>query len=124
MLVRIPATINLLVAEFLLRVGANRLQPRNPIDYIDSQREPIDFVFNRQFQRRVDIAALLVTAHVQIFVIVPLVSEPVNQPRIAVKVENDWLVRRKETVKVPVAQAMRMLAIRLQLEQIDYVDKT
>src|SRR5262249_26653985 len=119
---RITATANLQVAELLLCVRANCLKPRHAIDHIYCQREPINLVFNRQLQRRVDVAALFVPAYVQVLMVVPVVAQPVNQPGIAMKIEYNRLVHCEQTVKVTVAEAMRMLAIRLQLEEIQDVD--
>ena len=67
-------------------------------------------------------AFLLVAAHVQIGVPGPAIGQPVDQPRIAVEGEDDRAVGREEAVEVAVAQAVRMLASRLQRHQIDHVD--
>ena len=55
---------------------------------------------------------LLVAAHVQVGVIGPAVGELMNQPRVAVKIENDRLVEREQAVEIAVAKAVRMLAAR------------
>ena len=46
-----------------------RLQMRYPIDDVDRQIEAVDLVQDRQFQRRIDVAFFLVSAHVHIVVI-------------------------------------------------------
>ena len=73
-------------------------------------------------ERRGGGAFLLVAAHVEIAVAGPPVGQPVNQPRIAVEREDDRLVRREQGVEVPVREAVRMLASRLQLHQVHDVD--
>jgi len=88
--------INLQVAKLLFRMRADCLQFRHPIDYVNCQGEAIDFILDCQFHGRIDVAALFITAYVQIFVIVPVVGQPVNQPRIAVKAEDDRFVGRKQ----------------------------
>ena len=52
------------------------------------------------------------------------VSELVNQPGVAMKVENDRLIDGEQAVKVPVGQAVEVFGLRLQLEQVDDVDET
>ncbi len=83
----------------------------------------IDFVLNRQLHRRIDVAAFFVTAHVQVLVIGPVIGKPMNQPGIAVEVENDRLIDGKQAVEVAIAQTVRMIALCLQLEQIDTLMK-
>ena len=46
-----------------------------------------------------------------------------DQPGIAVKVENDRLVHREKAVEVPIEEAMRILAGGRKLEQIDPIDE-
>jgi hypothetical protein len=41
------------------------------------------------------------------------VSKPVNQPRIAMKIEDDRFVNRKQRVEIPIRQAVRMLCAAL-----------
>jgi len=95
---RIASGIDLLINKSLFRVRADGLQFRHAVNYIDGQSEPIDFVFDRQFHRRVDVAALFIAAHVQVLVICPAVREPVNQPWVAMEVENDWFIRSEQTI--------------------------
>src|SRR5208337_221686 len=73
--------------------------------------------------RSIYVALLLVAPHVQISVLAA-VCQAVNQPAIAVEVEDDWLVNREQRIEVPVRQPMRMFRVRFQLEQIYYVDET
>ena len=73
------------------------------IYYIDRQTKTINLVIDRQFQRCVDITLLLVTAHMQIFVIGSAIGETVNQPRITVEVENDWLISGEQRIKIAIA---------------------
>ena len=96
------------VSKLLLGMRANRLQFRHAIDDVDRQRVAIYFVVDCQFHRRVDVAAFPVTANVKVPVISSVVSEPVNQPRIAVKVEDDGFVDREQTIEVAIAQTMRV----------------
>ena len=56
--------------------------------------EAVNLVANRQVERSVDVAFLLVAANVQVLVIGAPVSQPVDQPGIAVEVEDDRLVRQ------------------------------
>jgi hypothetical protein len=52
----------------------------------------------------------------------PSIGQPMDQERIPVIREDDGLVGCEEHVKLFVAQAVRVLALRLELHQIDDVD--
>ena len=84
--------LNNLIFQPFLDVRSSNVQPRDPVDYVDSQIKPVDLVFYSQLQRRIDVTVLFVSAHVQIFVVCAPVCELVNQPGIAVKVEDNGLV--------------------------------
>ena len=66
---------------------------------------------------------LLVAAHVDVVVVVELVGELVDQPRVAVEVEDHRLVEREQAVEVAVRRAVRMLAGALHPEEIDHIDE-
>src|SRR6185369_17848195 len=87
------------------------------VDHINCEGEAVRFVIDRQLHRRVDFAAFHVAPYVQVAMISPRVGEPVYQPWVAVEVEYDRLVGRKQAVEIPVTQPMWMLSIGLQLEQ-------
>src|SRR6185503_9568644 len=88
--VRVLTTSYLHVPELFLRVCTNRLEPGYTVDGIDSQSEACYFIIDGQFERRVNVAPLLIAAHVQVLVIGSVVTEPVDQPGITVEVEDDW----------------------------------
>ena len=73
------------------------------VDDVDGQVEAVDLVVDRQLQRRVDVALLLVAADVQVVVVRAAVGQPVDQPGIAVEVEDDRLVVGEQRVEVAVA---------------------
>src|SRR5271165_678757 len=108
---------DLLVAEPLLGVASNLLQRRGPVNHVHRQTKSVGLVFDRQLHRSIDVPLLLVAPHVQISVLAT-VRQPVNQPGIAVEVEDDWLVNREQRIEVPVRQPVRMFRVRFQLEQI------
>jgi len=56
---------------------------------------------------------------VHVVVVGAAVRQPVNQPRVAVEVEDHRLVDGKQRIEVAVGQSVRMLRAGLQLEQID-----
>ena len=60
-------------------------QPRHALDRVERQLEAVDIIQHAHVERSRRRALLLVSAHVQVVVVVPPVSEPVNPPRIAVK---------------------------------------
>ncbi|AFT89994.1 hypothetical protein BUPH_08224 (plasmid) [Paraburkholderia phenoliruptrix BR3459a] len=51
------------------------LQTRHAVEHIDHQIEAVDLIQYRQFERRVDVALLLVAAYVQMLVI----AEPIGE---------------------------------------------
>ena len=89
-------------------MGARRLQAGHTIDDIHGQAEAVDLVLDRQFQRRIDVAFFLVASHVQVCVVLAAIGEPVDQPGIAVEIEDDRLAGGEQAVEIPIAQAMGM----------------
>ncbi len=83
--------------------------------------EAVDVVEHAHVEGRGRRALFLVAAHVDVVVVVAPVSEPVNEPRIAVEGEDDRHADRKELVELLVGQAMRMLGLRLQGHQVHHV---
>jgi len=106
MLVSIVLTVDLHIAQNFFGVGAGHLQCGYPIDNVDGQAKTIDLVLDGQIERRVDVSSFLVPAHVQVFVIGASVGQAVDQPGIAVEVENDRFVFREQAVEVPVREAV------------------
>ena len=84
--------------------------------------EAVEVVEHRHVERRRRRAFLLVAAHVQVVVAVAAIGEAMDQPRIAVKREQDRLVRGEDGVELLVGEPVRMLARRLQRHQVDDVD--
>ena len=78
------------------------LQFRDAVNRIDGETEPVRLVVDRQLHRRIDVALLLVTPYVQIPMVGAAVGETVNQPGIAMEIEDDRLVGRKERIEVRV----------------------
>ena len=79
---RIAHALDHLIVQPVLRVRAGIAQTRHAIDHVDGEGEAVDLIVDREFQRRVDVALLLVAAHVHVVVIGAAVGELVNQPRI------------------------------------------
>src|SRR5436190_539816 len=85
---------------------------------------PMVRIPNCQLHRRVDVATLLIAAHMQIMVIGPPIGQTMDEPWVGMKVEDDRLIRREQRVELPVGEAVRMFGARQQPEEIDDVDKT
>src|SRR5208282_2972546 len=109
--------------EPFFKVGAGTLQPGNAIDDVDGKVEAIDLIYDREFQRRIDVALLFVPAHVNVVVIRPPIGELVDEPRVSVEIENDGLVFGKQRVKVRIRETVRMLRIGLKPVQVNHVDE-
>ena len=68
------------------------LEVRHAVDYVDGEVEAVYLVQDRQLQRRIDVALLLVATHMEVVVIRAPISQLVDQRRIGVEVEDDRLV--------------------------------
>src|SRR4030095_14916531 len=68
-LVGVVLAADLPVAEFLLGMRPSHLQGGDAGDDVDGQAKAVDLVLNGEIERRVDVALLLLAAHVQVVVI-------------------------------------------------------
>src|ERR1043165_5539493 len=96
----------------------------NPIDDIDGQRVAIDLIDDCQFHRGIYISSFFVATNMQVPMIGPVIGEFVNQPGIPMEVEDNGLVDCKQTVEIAIAQTVRVFPVRLQPEQVDYIDES
>src|SRR5271165_6272216 len=94
-LVSMAAACDLAVAEFLFGMRADALERRDSVNRVNGKTEPVGLVVNGQFHRRVDVAFFFVSPHMQVTVVGAAIGEAVNQPGIAVEVEDYRLVGRK-----------------------------
>src|SRR6266436_1420917 len=109
-------TRDLLVDEGLTHARAGDMETGHPVDGVDGQAEAIGLIANGEFQRRVDVALLLVAAHVNVVLALPAVGEAVDQPRVTVKVKDHGLVRSKNGLELTVRHTVRVLSMRHQPE--------
>ena len=121
MFVRVSATFDLDIPEFLFGVSASCLEPGYAVYSVDSQSEAVYLVLDRQLKRGIYVASLLITAHVHVLVIIPVVAEPMDQPGITVEIEDDRLIHGEQAVEFALARAVGMLTGRLQPVQVDHV---
>lgn len=121
---RIVGIGNDLILHLLFDVRTGDLQPGHPVDDINDQIKAINLVAHSQIQRCVDLVHFLVPAHMHVMMVRASVGQPVDQPGVAVEVEDHRFIERKEAVKIPIRQAVTMLTLWLQLEQVNDVDKT
>ena len=110
------AGVDLLITVLFLRVSADTLQFLGTVNHVDGDAKTIDLIFNRQLRRCVDVAFLLVPAHVEVVMVCATIREAANKPRVAVEVENDRLVNAEKSVEIPVGEAVRVFSAWLQLE--------
>src|SRR5579871_1655841 len=87
-LMRVVPAFDPLIQESLLRMSPNLLQFRDTIYDIHRKTEAIDVVINGQFQGSVDAALFFISAYVNVGMIRAPISQPVNQLRVAVKIEH------------------------------------
>src|SRR5271165_7139853 len=114
-------TCDLLVEQGLASARSGDAETRHAVDRIDGEAEAVGLITNGQLQRRVDVALLLVAAHVNVVLMWPMVSEPVDQPRVGVEIENHRLVGGEEGLELAIGQPVRMLGVRDQFEQIHHI---
>ena len=86
--------------------------------------EPVEVVKHHHVEWRGRRALFFIAADVQVRVIGPAISQPVNQPRIAVKSEDDRFVFREEDIEIFVVQAVRVFACGLETHEVHDVDYT
>src|ERR1700686_292704 len=90
----------------------HRVKTRNAVDDIDGEIKPINLVDNGEFQRSIDVAFLLIAAHVNVVMIPAAITELVDQRRIGMEIKNYGLVGSEKRIKVAVGKSMRMLSLR------------
>jgi len=76
------------IDQLLSYTRSDIAQRRNQINRINGQTVSIGPITYCQFKRRVDVALLLVTSHMQVVLTGSLVGQPVDEPWIRVEVEN------------------------------------
>src|ERR1700734_3054048 len=116
------AMVDELVADFLLGVCGALAKLRHAVDDIADQMETVEVVDHAHVERRGRGSLFLVTAHMNVVVAGAPIGQAMDQPRIAVKGEDDWLVDSEQGVEVAVRQAVRMLTWGLQRHHINDVD--
>src|SRR5262245_35417089 len=122
-LISIGLAFELHEAQLFLRVRAAGTKGRDSINDVHRNGEAINLIANGQIERSVDVAFFLIAADVQVLVIGAPISEPVNQPRVTVKVEDDGFVLGEQSIEVAIGQAVRMLARRGKAEKIDNINE-
>lgn len=87
------------------------------------QTIPITLVANRQLQRSIDIALLLVPSDVHVLLSGAVVGQTVDEPGVRVEVEDNGLVGCEEGRVFRVFEAMRVVTVLDQFEEVDDVDE-
>ena len=91
-----------LVLELLLQVNPFGAGLRQAVDGIHDQMETVHIVQYGHVERRGDGAFFLVAADMNVIVVGAPVSQPVDQPRISMKSEDDRLVLGEQLVEFDV----------------------
>src|SRR3954451_3642657 len=112
------------VLHLFFQVGGPVRQSRHAIDDIDDKGKAVGLIKNCQLQWRIDVALLLVTPNMQVFVVLEAIGQLVYQPWITMEVEDHWLVGSKQTVEFPFCGTVRVLARRLYLVQVNHINET
>ena len=114
---------NKLVLHHLIQVRTCIAQLRQSLEHFHNKVESVDLVLNSHVERSCDSTLLVVTANIQISV-VSVVQQLVDECRIAMESEYDRLVLSEQSIELSIGQTVRMLALRLQLEQVNNVDES
>src|SRR5262249_5846002 len=100
MLGDVPLMVDEFVVDRLFGVGCPGAQLWDAIDDIVHQMETIEIVPYTHVKRRGRGAFFLAALYVNAVMVRPLVGQPVNQPGIAMKRENDRFVLCEERVEI------------------------
>ena len=114
---------DLLIEQGLANICTSDIETRYPVNGINRQAEAVGLITDREFQRRVDVSLLFVAAHVKVVLARSTVDEAMDEPRVSMKVEHYWLIRRENGLELTVRQAVRVLGARNQFEEIHDVDE-
>ena len=109
-------------APGLLQVDALVAGLRQAVDGIHHEVEAVQIVQHRHVEGRGDGALFLVAADVDVVVVGAAVGQPVDQPRVGMEGKDDRLILGEDLVEIHVAQPVRVLGLRLQLHEVDYID--
>jgi hypothetical protein len=95
MLVDVDFVLDELVLHHLLQVGPFGSQIWHPIQHVLHQMKPVELVLHPNVECRRDCAFFLVSPNVQV-PIGSAIGQPMDQPGVAMKAEDDLLVPGEE----------------------------
>src|SRR5579872_5472502 len=87
-------------------------EPRNAPDGVKGKLVAVEIVEYHHVERRSRGPSFLVTAHMDVVVIVPPVGKPMDNPRIPMKGKYHGLVASEYFVEIPVFEPVRMFRLR------------
>ena len=102
----------------------NRFSPGIRLVHVNDEVETVDLIADGQFERGVDVAVLLVTTHVETGLGIPAVDQPVDEPWIAMEVEDHRLVGCEQAVEVRIAQTVWVFGGRCERKQFHHIHVT
>ena len=107
----------------LTYIGGGVTESWDPADSVDRQTEAVSPIADGELEGCIDVAFFTVTANVDVVLGGPAISQPVDEPRIRMKVEDYRLCRGEQLLEFTVGQTVWMLPVRDQSEQIDAIYK-
>lgn len=120
---RVVLSADLPVQQPVPRRGAAVAQAGHAVDGVDGEAEAVGAVADGQLERGVDVALFEVADDVQVVLALALVRQAVDEPGVAVEVEDDGLVVGEDGLELGVGAAVRVLGLGDQLEEVDDVDE-
>jgi hypothetical protein len=122
-LIRTSLHLQLLIQQLLPHPRRLIMQARDPINRIHRQTIPVRLIPDRQLERGVDVALLLVAANVQVEAAGPLVGQAVDEEGVGVEVEDDGAVGGEDGAVFAIREAVGMVDVGDELEEVDDVDE-
>lgn len=116
--------LNKFVAHLLVEVSASVSELGKVLDCFHYKVETVNIVLHTNVERRCNGSFFFVTTDVHQTVVVAAVGQLVNKVGIAVEGEDYRFILGEEQVIFRIGQAVRMLGLGLQLEEVNNVDKT
>ena len=123
MLAGVGAVAQSLVGHVLTQRSGTLGQARHPVDDVHHEMETVEVVEHHHVKRRCGRALLLVTTHVNVWMVGAAVGQTVDQPGVPVVGEDHRPLGREQRVELRIWQPVGMLAVGLQTHQVNDVDE-
>ena len=111
------------IHHLLIEVASLVSETGKSLDHIENKVITVDLVLNSHIERSGDSTLFVVAAYEQVAVLT-MIEKLMYKGRIAVECEDYRLVLGEQCVEVSIRKTVRMLGLRLELEQVNNVDES